>query len=124
MKKARQEIRLTIEEKIEIKELAENLEMSVSEFILYSTLKKSVKGWKKAHEYTTALSNYLRELNKIGVNYNQQVKAINKIKRKKGDLNVAEIILFQNQFEEFLREFKDLKRDLIRLLLNLSKDEL
>lgn len=65
-------IRCTAEEKAQINQKAEQADMSLSEYVRHMALKGKIILKQSLVEFT-----YLEQLRKIGVNINQQTKALN-----------------------------------------------
>lgn len=118
MKKERFEMRLTKHEKEELKRLSKEFGISITDYLLYNSLKKDVTGFIKGKEYAKWMRDYLYELNKIGVNVNQFVRKFNS---NKGVFSAEELrernrefMRFQNQLEDFQKEFTFLIKKLAR----------
>jgi uncharacterized protein (DUF1778 family) len=74
-------IRLTAEEKEEIKRLAKEEGLTISQYIRTQALKK-----KKGKIQTREMKELIYEVNKIGINLNQMARALNVLRNKKGEL--------------------------------------
>lgn len=120
MKKERLNIRLTTDQKEKLQRLSKELGLTVTDYLIYNSLEKDVTGFIRGHEYLDMMNNYLYELNKIGVNFNQLVRKYNS---KRGEFSSIETDKLNSDFKIFNNEMEDFKNRLVYLILKLGEEK-
>lgn len=120
MKKEQINIRLTTNQKEKLQRLAKEFGMTVTDYLIYNSLEKDISGFIRGHEYLDMMNNYLYELNKIGVNFNQLVRKYN---TKRGEFSSIETDNLRSEFKIFNNEIEKFKSRLVYLILKLGKEK-
>lgn len=120
MKKTQINLRVTVEEKKKLQRLSKEFGVSMTDYLLYNSLEKDVTGFIKGKEYAKWMRDFLYELNKIGVNFNQFVRKFNSNKEV---LSTEELRESNREFMRFENKLEDFQKRFTFLIMKLTREK-